>query len=129
MDDKKIVSARVNNDVYLRAKEDAAERDMSLSEWIEDRITDDTDNSPTAEEILNMDWEEKVNVIDEYGLDNIDPDAYDGNEDEFAEGIIDELGLEFPLDDNNPNSFLWLFVPIAALLIWLLSTLPKRQVE
>jgi len=127
MDDKRIVSARIDESLYSEIREAASEADMSLSEWIEDRITDSEviSDSPTAEDILNMDWDEKQNVVDEYGLD-IDTDVFDGNEDEFAESVIDELGLEYPLDDN-PGNLTWLLaVPILGFFVWLLLRKPDQ---
>jgi len=129
MEDKRTISARINENLYSEVREAAAESDMSLSEWITDRISDGTDesNTLTAEEIINMDWNEKINVTDEYGLD-INPDIYD-NDDEFAEGICDELGLEYPLDENPGISPLLLIIPVIGFIIWLIDKVctPKQS--
>ncbi|MBA7548902.1 hypothetical protein ES705_41370 [subsurface metagenome] len=125
MDAKRIVSARISDSAYLQAKEDAAENDMSLSEWIEDCINGDFEDSPNAEDIINMDWDEKVNVIDEYTLD-IDPDDYE-NDDDFAEAVIDELGLDYPSDYENPGSLTWIIiVAIVGFFAWLGFSKPKQ---
>ncbi|MBA7547614.1 hypothetical protein ES705_40043 [subsurface metagenome] len=126
MDDKRIVSARIDENLYSEIREAASEADMSLSEWITDRITDtDTvSDSPTADNILNMDWNEKIAVADEYGLD-ADPENYN-NDDEFAEAIIDDLGLEYPLDEN-PGNLTWLLaVPVLGFFVWLLVRKPDQ---
>lgn len=121
MGNKRIISASIDEDLYSEVREAASEADMSLSEWIEDRITDSAEvsDSPTAEEVLNMDWNEKIDVTDEYGLD-VDSDDYDGNDDEFAEAVIDELGLEYPLDDENPGPMWLLLIPVVGFFAWLI---------
>jgi len=100
----------MTDNAYALAREAADEKDMSLPEWIEDLIaTDSEDDSLTCEEILSMDWDEKVDVIDEYGLE-VDPDNYDDDtEGEFTEAIIDELELDYP---NNPGGWIWLLVVV-----------------
>ena len=128
MEDKRTISARIDESLYSEVREAADEVDMSISEWITDRISDGTDdsNTLTGEEVLNMDWEEKIGVTDEYGLD-VDSNDYDDNEDEFAEAIIDELGLEHPLDEN-PGNLTWLLaVPIVGFFAWLLLRKPDAE--
>jgi len=122
MDERRIVSARIDDDAYSQARAAADDADVSLSEWIEDLIIENaTDNiNLTSEEILNMDWDEKVTVVNDYTL-SIDPNDYDGNNDEFAEAIIDELGFEYPSDDNNPISPLWLIIPFIGFIIWVID--------
>lgn len=100
----------MTDNAYALAKETADEKDMSLPEWIENLITAESeDDSLTSEEIIDMDWDEKVDVIDEYGLE-VDPDDYDDDtEGEFTEAIIDELELDYP---KNPDGLIWLLVAV-----------------
>ncbi len=104
------VSLKMTDNAYALAKETADEKDMSLPEWIEDLITAESeDDSLTSEEIIDMDWDEKIDVIDEYGLE-VDPDDYDDDtEGEFTEAIIDELELDYP---DNPGGLIWLLVAV-----------------
>ncbi len=109
MENTRSVVVRIPDTAYSKTRQAAEEADMSLSEWIEDRITADfEDDGLTSEEILNMDWDEKITVVEEHGL-SLDSDDYD-NDDEFAEAVIDELELEYPSDENNPGGLIWLLV-------------------
>jgi len=128
MGNKRIISASIDEDLYSEVREAANEVDMSLSEWITDRISDGTNdsNTLTGEEVINMDWNEKIDVVDAYGLD-VDPDDYDGNDDELAEVICDELGLEYPINYEEPISAWLLVIPFVGLAVWGISRFFKRK--
>jgi len=121
----KVLSTRVNEDLYEKAKDSAEDCNMSLSEWLEDTINDHVSDTLTAEDVENMDWDEKIGVVDEYEL-SIDPDNYDSDE-EFSEAIIDELGLESDQDESNPRWEWLIFVPFVGLAIWGISLFSARK--
>jgi len=68
--------------------ERAAVEGISTSEWIREAIDsylamDSKDNSPTIEEIEDMDWDELEDVITDYNLD-IEPEEFDLREGFFT---------------------------------------------
>ena len=125
----KMLSARVSGDLYEKAKDSAEDRNMSLSEFVEDALNDSLSDTLTAEDVESMDWDEKLGVIDEYDLD-IDPGDYD-NDEQISDAIIDELGLVYNQDENPDEVVRWLiFIPVVAFAVWIINKLTSpKQVE
>ncbi len=124
-----MLSARVSGDLYEKAKDSAEDRNMSLSEFVEDALNDSLSDTLTAEDVESMDWDEKLGVIDEYDLD-IDPGDYD-NDEQISDAIIDELGLVYNQDENPDEVVRWLiFIPVVAFAVWIINKLTSpKQVE
>jgi len=95
------ISAQVTDDVKEWIREDADDRGITLSEWLNDVILeyiDDGSEDLTFEDLDEMDFDELVAVVEDYELD-IDPEDYTGGllvsaREKLRDAVCYELEIE-----------------------------------